>query len=401
MFENLKKSLIGDLEENTEEEKGVSTPKDRNDSMKKSPILCFIIIIVGVLIFAFYTWQNHQKLDCLQQCLADIESSHNIGILGASGEIEQREACENFCKNKSYSIFTFKEDLLSPESKTTTPDPTVISLQQVSNVGYTFYLGQIDYKDTQLISDDVKNNITQIIYRANFPRKLLDNVGIIIVNTLAVSEYKYIETPNGNVSIPSFSPDFLTGGGIYSGNFGQMSFIFINKTKLGSLSDILTHELGHYIGNQLTTAEWTKYYQLRGISVTTSRRGQSWTLSPEEDFAEVYKSIFTGLEVRTNYGLLEPYLFLEHTCDEIYDRLVDNYKKAKYPNASPWDIHLLTAEEEASISFNTELQNCRREVLSHPEKYPEDWQLGVPYKSGKVDQATKTFVAGVIARLNQ
>lgn len=305
------------------------------------------------------------------------------------------------------AVNTTKQKPLEKESDISVPNEKIITLQQVENVGYSFYLGQIDYPSTAPLGDTTKNNITQIIYKANFPKNLLKSVGIIIVNTLAVSEYEYIKTSEGKISMPSFSPDFITGGGIYSGKFGKMSLIVINKTKLSSLSEILTHELGHHIGAQLTSEEWGKYYELRGIPSTTSRRGTNWGLSPQEDFAEVYRSIFTGSKVRTYYGLLvkSGYFYSEETCGELYDRLMDNYKKAKYPNTDPWNMSwdmLFLTEEEAGITSNVELQNCRREVLSNQEKYSADWSLsfsGPPYYS-IVDQATRDFMTQIINRLN-
>jgi hypothetical protein len=304
------------------------------------------------------------------------------------------------------AINAIKEKLLGKETITSISSEKIITLQRVENVGYVFYIGQIDYPGISPISDVTKDNITQIIYKANFPKNLLKSVGIIIVNTLAVSEYEYIKMPEEEISMPSFSPGFMTGGGVYSGKFGKMSLIFINKTKFDSLSEILTHELGHHIGAQLTSEEWKEYYELRGIPSTTSRSGISWGLSPQEDFAEVYRSIFTGSKVRTYYGLLlkSDYLFSEDECGEIYAGLMDNYKKTKYPNADPWSMPWFVTEEEAGITSNAELQDCRRKVLSNPEGYPIDWRFaelfGPPYYN-VIDQATKNFVIQIINRLNR
>jgi len=313
-----------------------------------------------------------------------------------------KEDIQSFFKESTQSLTKTSPERVQTSSGTKTnsqqnvqvsPDTSkTISLQQVNNVGYSFYLGQIDYPNAPSLSDDTKNNITQVIYKSNIPKKLLNNVGIIVVNTLAVSEYQYIKTPTGNIAIPSFGPDFLSGGGIYSWNLSQMSFIFINKTKLGSLSEILTHELAHHVGTQLTSAEWSKYYQLRNIPTGTPLGGQNWNTSPREDFAEVYMNIFTGLPIKTAYGLLLVNTY-EVTCSDIYHEVADPYW---------WDLFSGdNAELENTINQNTKLQNCRREVMSNPDKYPEDWgMLGVPYKS-VVDQATKNFVLGIIARLSQ
>lgn len=56
---------------------------------------------------------------------------------------------------------------------------------------------------------------------------------------------------------------------------------------------------------------------------------------------------------------------------------------------------------ENIIAQNAQLQNCRKEVTLHPEKYPKDWEespSGTPYYSA-VDQPTKDFMLGIINRL--
>jgi hypothetical protein len=205
----------------------------------------------------------------------------------------------------------------------------------------------------------------------------------------------------------------MSGGGMYSSQFfDPISLIFIDKTKLSSLSDILTHELGHAVASQLTNEEWTKYYQLRKIPGDAPRSGTTWALSPQEDFAEVYRNVFTGLRIRTYYGLLTlSHPFLE-TCQNnsnkslgsstnSYGEMLNDLKTKE--NALESEIKALQsgvtgAVEDKDIS-NTELQACRKDVLLHPEKYPTDWQRGVPYYS-LADQATKDFITQIISRLN-
>jgi len=294
------------------------------------------------------------------------------------------------------------------ENTPSASDSNAISLQQINNVGYSFYIGQIDYADAAPLSDDIKNNVTQIIYKANVPKSLLNNVAIIIVNTLAVSQYQIIEAPSGNFAMPSFTPDFMSGGGIYSQYSSKFSFIFINKTMLGNLSEILTHELGHHISSQLTDAEWTKYYQFRKIPANTARQGTDWTTSPMEDFAEVYKNVYTGLKIKTYYGLLTPSnsTLYEIACKKTTTGALSPSSSSYGESASnsyeslirDMQSRLSSMGEDKNIS-NTDLQACRRDVLLHPEKYPNDWRLGTPYYS-VVDQTTKDFITQIISRLN-
>src|SRR5262249_45291431 len=135
-------------------------------------------------------------------------------------------------------------------------DPNAIGLQQINNVGYSFYLGQIDTPDAPPISDDAKNQITQVLYADNFAKSLLPKLAIVEVNTLAAKSDQYIVTPAGNTRLGELSPEFLTGGGVY-GAFGGggtstvFSLILLNKNLFsnGNLASTLSHELGHYIGN--------------------------------------------------------------------------------------------------------------------------------------------------------
>lgn len=316
---------------------------------------------------------------------------------------------------------TIKEN--SSETNSLPPGSVIIPLQQITNVGYSFYLGKIDYPNSPDITDKIKNDITQVIYNSQLPKSLLKNIAIIIVNTLAVSPNQYIDTPTGKVKMIDLPPEFLKGGGIYSQNINQGSFIFINKNLVTEsedpyeklffgdvsalkLKNVLTHELGHYLSSQLTIADWEEYYQLRKIPANTPRYTQTWAMSPMEDFAEVYRNIFTGYGVRTYYGLLIPKVKVfvkEVACAKIHDAIFNTYLKKN--NINEWEVmygEKRKAIEEA-IAPNQELQNCRKDVLLHPEKYPEDYKdkdmIGLPYYSF-VDQQTKEFIINIINRVN-
>jgi len=301
----------------------------------------------------------------------------------------------------------------------------IITLQQVNNVGYTFYLGQIDYPDAMEIGDDIKKEITDIIHKANFPKSLLDNLAIVIVNTLAANSNQYIKMSDKLFKVNEFSPDFVEGGGIFGQHTKENSIIFINKdiiyddsSIIGALGItlgiqsrlrlVLTHELGRQIGIKLTARDWEEYYKLRKIPSGTPKYGQSWQLSPFEDFAEVYKYIYTDDPIRTVYGLLvsNKNILQEYHCQKIYEKIVDDYYAKDETEQQDFfrmpKFYTEHQDNEVIIS-DTELQNCRRNVLLNSEKHPEAYEFmsffGLPYKS-IVDQETRNFLNNIIKRLN-
>jgi hypothetical protein len=306
----------------------------------------------------------------------------------------------------------------------------LVQLQKVNNVGYSFYLSQVDYSNTPPLNDGLKNDITQVIYKSKVPKKLLNDVAIIVVNTLAATPDKKIVTPYGQMSLPDFPPVFLSGGGLYSKNYNQMSLIFINSrmvdeastevtnqlgqlgnqlaaaARMDFLSRTLTHELAHYVGSQLTPAEWAKYFKLRNIPSNTPANGQTWETSPLEDFAEVYRNTVTGLDVRTSFGFLEPKWSEVSTCQDLYFKLTSDFSSSlpkKYKDYNEYLTNYMKAQDEfnKTLDHNQQIQDCRRDAMLHPEKYPESkYDMGPPYKSS-VDQPTKDFINGIINRLNQ
>lgn len=261
-------------------------------------------------------------------------------------------------------ILVEKNSTLFNSDNTSSENYKRIQLQTVNNVGYTFYLGRIDYLDALEVSDDLKNQVTQIIANAHFPKSLLKSVAIIFVNTLAVESRQVIIKPDGGllaVNADSFGTEFLNNGGFYVQSAQNFSVIFINKNKIGNnLPDLLTHELGHHLATTLSDTDWKTFYELRDIPANTPRITSYWSSSPSEDFAEVYKNIYTGYSIDTNYGYLEPVIeIFEITC-------------RKNPT-----------------------QRCRREVLDNPLKYPDDHKWGRPYKS-IVGPQTKKFVESIM-----
>ena len=88
---------------------------------------------------------------------------------------------------------------------------------------------------------------------------------------------------------------------------------------------MLAHELGHAIGSTLSDSQWKTFYQLRNIPSGAPRAGMNWNLSPEEDFAEVYKNVFTGGDVSTFYGLLMPTMGVDMACEDVYQQAYQSY----------------------------------------------------------------------------
>jgi hypothetical protein len=91
---------------------------------------------------------------------------------------------------------------------------TEVPLQEVRNLGYDFYLGQIEEPGVNDVNDDVKNQITQVVYETHFPESLLKNTPIIILNNLALTGDQYILVGRARLQAPELKADFLSEGGV-------------------------------------------------------------------------------------------------------------------------------------------------------------------------------------------
>jgi len=274
-----------------------------------------------------------------------------------------------------------------------------VVLQEVQNLGYDFYLGQIEESGVNDINDDLKNQITQVVYQTHFPESLLKKTPIIILNNLALTGNQFIRVDGTFLRVPIFKADFLSEGGLYSlFPAANEAVIFINKSTLtsGLLNDVLAHELGHAVGNTLTDSQWMTFYQLRNIPPNTPRDDTNWNLSPQEDFAEVYRNVFTGGDVRTFYGLLTPTMGYDMACDKVYQPALDVYMPKNDPNnPSTWFMPSGSdyALADAKATADPKVQACRRQVLSNPSK----WQFGMPPYKATVGPKTKQFIETVVA----
>ncbi|PIV51908.1 hypothetical protein COS18_01520, partial [Candidatus Falkowbacteria bacterium CG02_land_8_20_14_3_00_36_14] len=71
---------------------------------------------------------------------------------------------------------------LIPQDKIINPKGVKeVTAEEVSNVGYTFLLAQIDNSDSPNLSDKTKNDITSIIHEAHFPKKQLLNIVFVML----------------------------------------------------------------------------------------------------------------------------------------------------------------------------------------------------------------------------
>ena len=299
----------------------------------------------------------------------------------------------------------FDKYLASGSHSESEPSGQNIPLQEVKNLGYDFYLGQIEEPGVNDISDDIKNQITKVAYDTHFPESLLKNTPIIFLNNLALTGDQYISLQNARLHVPELKADFLSEGGLYAPYATNTAVIFINKSSVtgDQLSDVLAHEFGHAIGSTLSDSQWKTFYQLRNIPSGTPRAGTNWNLSPEEDFAEVYKNVFTGGDVSTFYGLLMPTMGVDMACEDVYQQAYQSYLP-KYDMNDPMSwmksitgtskIDYTAADSKAEADPN--VQACRRSVLSDPSKYKSDWNLGMPYKS-TVGPKTKQFIEALAA----
>lgn len=192
------------------------------------------------------------------------------------------------------------------EERTLPSNAKLISTEKVTNVGYTFYVGSLDYASSSTISDNFKNQLTNILAASHYPQKLLNSFSIINVNTLAATDLMYAQTPKGWVKIDNFDSNFLNDTGRYYNYFNAAGIIFINKANIEyefNLKDVLSHELGHVLSITLNTDDWKEYYKLRDIPIQNKIASFYPGSFIIEDFADVFTNVYTGLPIDNKFAI--------------------------------------------------------------------------------------------------
>jgi len=251
----------------------------------KNIIRLFLILLIS---FGLY------KIDFFSILFKTVQHFYNINFKSNYLTIDDTS-------KKDKTIFQINQPPLSK----------AIKLEEVNNFGYRFYLGEIDRKESTMINDGLKNDITKIIHESKFPKSLLEKTAIYFINSLYIKEDTYLSLPypkNSIIKMPNLNPEFLYTLGSVSSVYSGGYLILINKDYLkkndptnkllneiisesvkNNFKNTLIHEFGHIIGFNINLGDWEEYYKLRNIPKETPRRKSVWQLSPEEDLPKFIK----------------------------------------------------------------------------------------------------------------
>jgi RNA polymerase subunit RPABC4/transcription elongation factor Spt4 len=281
----------------------------------------------------------------------------------------------------------------------TTSAGTFYPLQQVNLWGYSFYTSKIDGSESIDIGSSAKQTIAELLSQLGYPHPMTTNLAIIDADPTLMQPGEYIQTPwAGNVPVPiSTFPE----NGLY-GQVGDGAIIFMNSSNNWDLA-VLTHELGHQIGFHMTDAEWTQYYELRGIPANTPRQTTDWYTSPEEDFAEVFKATYAQgsggeWDIRTNYGMLI-------STNNMYDSVSPCYQieqTALQNSLNTWEQNNSTfivptevmTQLQDQAQYDPKVQTCRQTDTTQSP-------FGGALYERVAGPATQQFVKSVVARLSK
>jgi hypothetical protein len=272
-------------------------------------------------------------------------------------------------------------------------------VEKVSLWGYEFYTSKVDQSGSIDIGSKEKQYIAQLLKTLQFPSSLTRYLAIVSVDPTVVGKNDILLIPwGGYIATINLQPE----GGLWR-RVAPGAVIYLNNLQSSNRS-ILTHELGHQIGYHLTDEEWIQFYKLRGIPENTPRRANDWNLSPEEDFAEVYKSVYKSSvanefemgdwSVNTQYGFLIPSMLgidYDTACRKLFDQIrqkyIDSNSKQGY-SSEVWK------NAEATADADPKVQECRK---THNGKSP----LGGKLYISQTDKSTEQFIKNVVARLNR
>jgi len=268
-------------------------------------------------------------------------------------------------------------------------------VQYINLWGYQFYTSKVDSTGSIDIGSADKQKIAELFKNISFPASLtkkliIANIDPTLVNTGDKMIIPWLSTNSKNYL------DLQPQVGTYQGVYGGAVILVNNRT--GFDLSVLAHELGHVIGFKLTNDEWAEYYKLRGIPINTLRNSSDWSLSPQEDFAEVYRYIYysNSKPIMTNYGLLVPKFGSSDSILSPCFILADNLKNDWLKKNGTMELYQYTKESQeralVSIQSDPELQKCRAENITD-----EIFGTVVQYVR-QVDEETRQFIKDVISR---
>ncbi len=289
-------------------------------------------------------------------------------------------------------------NLGGPLAVRVSPDGTKIyPVQLIDLWGYQFYTSKIDGSGIVDIGSGPKQSIGELLNTLRFPPALTRQLIVIQIDPTIVSSRDRLTVPWLGADIAGI---VQPQGGTYQDARGGAIISLNNRT--GFNLSVLAHELGHLIGQRMTDQEWSTYYQLRGIPAKTPRNLEDWTLSPSEDFAEVYRNIYypKGESVKTSYGLLVPKDgSTEPLTSDCFSLFLDLRRDWLSKNSTTSSVFLydqeLISKAERAIQIDSRLQTCRNEHPNSPFSF-----LG-PLYIRQVSDATVKFVGTVVARLSK
>jgi hypothetical protein len=257
-----------------------------------------------------------------------------IAIIFFAFSPELIQTTQKFIPNFSQDISQIVDSELPKPPETdpfavqTNSDGSKIYPVQHNNLwGHEFYTAKIDQSGSIDIGSEPKQSIAKLFNSIDFPPALSKNLIIALIDPTMVK-------PNDRLNIPwapgELSIELQPEYGTYQDVWGGSVIALNNLTGFDRI--VLMHEFGHLIGNRLTDEEWQEYYKLRAIPSNTPRSSDNWALSPQEDFAEVYKAVYKsavvavweerGWSIQTNFGILMPtglnMMDIMTPCRELY-----------------------------------------------------------------------------------
>ncbi|MDD4989590.1 MAG: hypothetical protein PHV42_04170, partial [Candidatus Pacebacteria bacterium] len=129
-------------------------------------------LILGLIFFTFY---------CITRASASY-SGPGTFVGNLSQDLNRGDFKKVF--NDIFSSNQDNKSIHTSPASVKTNSGTQVALQEVKNLGYDFYLGEIETSGTTNINDDLKNQITKVAYTGQFPPSLLKSDPIIILNNL-------------------------------------------------------------------------------------------------------------------------------------------------------------------------------------------------------------------------